>query len=171
MGMLAEAGYGDSLYVAQLYEYPHWGGSTDNAVSDPNLRLEGYIAAAVRGARVRILLDSFFDVFSNPRSNYETCAYVNRLRASYDIECRLGNPTGGGIHLKLILLDRGDTGIVHLGSLNGSETSNKLNRELAVQVESLAAVNYWKNVFLSDWSSTTFAPRRLFLPFLFRKFP
>lgn len=171
LGMVARAGPGDLLYVEMLYEYLYWGKGTSNSSADPNLRLEAYIEAARRGARVRILLDSFFDVFGDLRSNYETCAYVNRLQARYDIACRLGNPTGKGIHIKLVLLEQAGTGFVHLGSINGSETSNKLNREVAVQVESGQALGYWKEIFLYDWASTDFAPHKLYIPLLWRKFP
>lgn len=169
LGLVASAGAGDDVLVEQLYEYPYWGVGTSNATADPNPRLEGYIAAAKRGARVRILLDSFYDVFSDPRSNYQTCANVNQFQNQYDIECRMGNPTGRGIHMKMLLLKHGADGFVHLGSINGSETSNKLNRELATQVESLAAFRYWKKVFDYDWSATDFAPHRTFLPLLERQ--
>lgn len=175
LGMVAQAQAGDELYVEQLYEYKFWGSSKSNTIADPNLRLEAYIAAAKRGARVRILLDSFYDIFSDPRSNYETCVYVNQLASSYDIECRLGNPTKRGIHMKMVLLKmehpvgNSATGFVHLGSINGSETSNKLNRELATQVESLQAFEFWKQVFDADWAMTDFSPHKQFLPFLYRK--
>lgn len=167
LGMVGKAGAGDTVLVEQLYEYSSWGPGSSNAVADPNLRLEAYIAAARRGAHVRILLDSFYDVFSDPRSNYRTCVYVNQFQTQYDIECRMGNPTGMGLHIKLVLVKHGASGFVHLGSINGSETSNKLNRELATQVESVAAYQYWKNIFQSDWSTTTFSPHRSYLPILF----
>lgn len=169
LGMVAQADAGDTLLVEQLYEYTYWGAGSSNPSADPNLRLEAYLDAARRGARVRILLDSFYDIFSGPRSNWATCAYVNALSAQYDIQCRLGNPTGQGIHMKMVLLQKGAMGFVHLGSINGSETSNKLNRELATQVESLDAYNYWANVFNADWRTTTFAPHRIVLPFLLRR--
>lgn len=171
LGLIARAGRGDTLLAEQLYEYPFWGSSASTPGEDPNLRLEGYLAAARRGARVRLLLDSFYDTFSNPRSNYATCAYVNTFAPAYDVECRLGNPTGRGIHQKMILLRHESTGFVHLGSINGSETSNKLNRELAVQVESPGAYEYWASVFEADWRTTQFAPHRRYLPLLWRKAP
>lgn len=167
LGMVSRAGQGDELLVEQLYEYTFWGASSSNPTADPNLRLEAYIAAARRGAGVRILLDSLFNVSSDPRSNYETCAYVNRLAAKYDIACRLGNPTGRGIHQKMVLFQSGQTGFVHLGSINGSETSNKMNRELATQVKSLDAFLYWQKVFDYDWANSTLAPRKVFLPMIF----
>lgn len=166
LGLVQRAGQGDTLSIEMLYEYLFWGQGTSNAVQDPNLRLEAYIAAAKRGARVRILLDSFYDDFGDPRGNYETCVYVNRFSRQYDIQCRLGNPTGEGIHIKLVLLEMGGTGLVHLGSINGSETSNKLNRELAAQVESLDAYAYWKAIFDADWASTGFSPHKQYLPML-----
>lgn len=169
LGMVAQAGAGDVVDVEQLYEYLFWGAGTSNSVADPNLRLEAYLAAAKRGARVRILLDSFYDVFSDPRSNYQTCIYINSFQNQYDIQCRLGNPTGQGIHMKMVLVQHGVDGFVHLGSINGSETSNKLNREVATQVKSLAAYQYWAKVFDYDWSVTTFAPHRIFLPLLGRR--
>ncbi len=169
LGMVAQAQTGDVLLVEQLYEYKYWGTGKSNTVADPNLRLAAYIGAAKRGARVRILLDSFYDSFSDPRSNYETCVYVNQLSLLYDIQCRLGNPTKRGIHMKMVLMKKGNTGFVHLGSINGSETSNKLNRELATQVESLPAFQYWRQVFELDWATTDFSPHKQFLPMLFRK--
>lgn len=169
LGRLAQAGAGDTLLVEQLYEYPFWGPRASNAARDPNVRLEAYIGAARRGARVRILLDSFYDVFSDPSSNWAACAYVNQFAARYDIQCRLANPTGRGIHLKLVALKQPSGGWVHLGSINGSETSNKLNRELAVQVDSAEALAYWQSVFEADWGTTTLAPHREFLPLIGRR--
>ncbi|MCC7161825.1 MAG: lamin tail domain-containing protein [Anaerolineae bacterium] len=166
LGLVKGVGQGDTLSIEMLYEYLYWGEGKSNAERDPNPRLEAYIAAAKRGARVRILLDSFYDDFSDPRSNYETCVYVNRLSREYDIECRLANPTGLGIHIKLALVEKGGSGFVHLGSINGSETSNKLNRELAVQVESSDAHAYWKGIFEADWAGTDFAPHERYLPML-----
>lgn len=166
LGMISSAHTGDTLLTEQQYEYTFWGSGASNALTDPNLRLEAYLAAAKRGAHVRILLDSYYDAFSDPRSNYSTCAYVNQFAPQYDIECRIGNPTGRGIHSKVVLLQHSATGFVHLGSMNGSETSSKLNREVATQVESLSAYRYWAKVFDYDWSTTNFAPHRQFLPLL-----
>lgn len=169
LGLIGRAGLGDTLLVEQLYERTFWGEGYTNPIRDPNLRLESYIQAARRGARVEILLDSFFDSSSNMRSNKETCRYVNGLASYYPIECRLGNPTKLGMHNKMVLLRHGSTGYVHLGSLNGSETSSKLNRELAVQVESLPAYEYWAKVFAYDWSVSTESPRLIRLPIIFKR--
>ncbi len=164
LGMVAQAGAGDTLLVEQLYEYKYWGAGSSNAVADPNLRLEAYLDAARRGAHVKILLDSFYDSFSDPRSNYQTCVYVNSHSAYYSIKCKVGNPAGHGIHMKLVALKHGSAGFVHLGSINGSETSSKLNRELATQVESASAYNYWEQVFNYDWSVSPLSPHAIFLP-------
>ena len=48
--------------------------------------------------------------------------------------------------------------VVHAGSLNGTETSNKVNREVALQVESSAAYDYLHTMFDYDWA---FQPRVL----------
>src|SRR5690606_2946868 len=99
MAMLQAAGAGDEILVEQLSEPAHWGGATGDSTSDPNPRLEAMLAAARRGARVRLLLDSFFD----DGANAETCAYVNgvALAERLDLACALANPTGLGLHNKM----------------------------------------------------------------------
>jgi phosphatidylserine/phosphatidylglycerophosphate/cardiolipin synthase-like enzyme len=171
LGLIAQAGPGDEIDVEQLDEPPHWGNSTGNPVDDPNLRLEALIAAASRGARVRLLLDAYFDDAASPASNEATRAYVESLRAispalRSNLEVRRGNPTLGGLHNKMLLFQLGDRKIVHVGSLNGSETSNKVNREIALQVESAEAYDYLRAMFESDWA---FRPR-VYLPLVFRNF-
>lgn len=169
LGLIGRADSGDTLLVEQLYERTYWGMGNGNPVRDPNLRLEAYIQAARRGAHVQVLLDSFYDTFADTRSNFETCRYINGLSVYYSIECRLGNPTGLGMHNKMVLLQHGPTGYVHLGSMNGSETSAKLNREVAVDVESPAAYEYWAKVFAYDWSVSNLSPRLIRLPIIFKR--
>jgi len=153
LGMVARAGAGDRVLVEQLYEYTFWGPTTSNPTDDPNPRLEAYIDAAQRGAEVRILLDSAFDDPGDVRGNTATCAYVNGLASSegLDLACKLGNPTGTGIHNKMVLVDDGGQGYVHTGSINGSENSSKANREFAMQVQSNEAYAYLAEVFWYDW--------------------
>jgi cardiolipin synthase len=153
LGMVARAGSGDTVLVEQLYEYTFWGPTTSNPTDDPNPRLEAYIAAARRGAKVRILLDSAYDDPGDVRGNTATCAYVDAIAASegLDLDCKLANPAGTGIHNKMVLVLDGGTGYVHTGSINGSENSSKGNRELAVQVRSDAAYDYLAQVFWYDW--------------------
>ena len=59
----------------------------------------------------------------------------------------------------LVWLD-GMGGYAHVGSLNGSETASKVNRELAVQLHSDQVFRYLKSVFDWDWCSS----RPLYLP-------
>ena len=154
LAMVARASVSDTVLVEQMYEHPYWG---NNAEDDPNPRLEAYIAAARRGATVHILLDSYYDEPENARSNAATCAYVNTIAVSetLDLECRLGNPAGVGIHNKMVLVDdaHSDDDYLHVGSLNGTATSARLNRELALQVRSAAACAYLAGVFSYDWDT------------------
>jgi hypothetical protein len=55
---------------------------------------------------VRLLLDSLFDDAEGLRSNRATAGYLHALAQAegLDLEVRLGNPTGGGIHAKLYLV-------------------------------------------------------------------
>ncbi len=156
LGMVARAGAGDTVLIEQLYEHPFWGPASSNPTNDPNPRLEAYIAAARRGASVYLLLDSVFDIVSDSRSNMATCGYVTTLAAaeSLNLFCRRGNPTGTGIHNKMILVKAAGQGFTHVGSINGSENSSKANRELAVQVKSTAAHDYLAGVFWHDWVLT-----------------
>lgn len=172
IGMVGRAGAGDTVLVEQLYENPFWGPASSNPTSDPNLRLEAYIAAARRGASVYLLLDSAFDIVNDSRSNMATCGYVSTLTAGENLNlfCRRGNPTGTGIHNKMVLVKAGSQGWVHVGSINGSENSSKANRELAVQVKSTGAYDYLAGVFWHDWVLTggglPVTERQAFLPII-----
>lgn len=154
LGMINRAGVGGKVYVEQLYEYEFWGPTSSNPVTDPNLRLEAYISAARRGAEVKLLLDSVFDDPLDPRGNTSACLYVNGIASneSLNLECKVGSPTITGIHNKMILVFDGTDGWTHTGSINGSENSCKNNRELAVQIRSLAGFNYLADVFNYDWT-------------------
>jgi hypothetical protein len=93
------------------------------------------------------------------------CEYVNALAASESLQlsCLIGNPTGTGIHNKMILVWDGAQGWIHTGSINGSENSVKNNRELAIQVRSSEGFNYLAPVFNYDWvdsgGASIFAPK------------
>ena len=160
LGMVARARSGDSVLVEQLYEYTFWGPTTSSPAVDPNLRLEAYLDAARRGARVRILLDAVWNDPGDVRGNTATCAYVSGIAASegLDLKCKLANPAGTGIHNKMVLVRAGGQGYVHIGSINGSENSSKNNREFAVQVQSNAAYSYLADVFRHDWAEYVFLP-------------
>ena len=149
LGLLAHAGSGDTILVEQLYEHRFWGGDTANG---PNPRLAAYIEAARRGATVHLLLDSRYD----EGDNRGTADYVNGIAQSegLDLEARLGNPTGEGIHNKMVLAWIGGQGYIHVGSINGSEAASKVNRGLALQVQSNTAYDFLKDVFDYDWQAS-----------------
>ena len=166
LGLVNRAGEDDLLLVQQLSERPYWGTTTSNPTSDPNPRLEAYIAAARRGAEVHLLLDAFFDAATSPVSNVATCAYANSVARAegLSLDCLVGNPTGLGIHNKMVLARIDGQGYVHVGSINGTELSSKGNRELALQVRSNEAFTYLANLFMGD------IPRAIYLPLAMRSF-
>ncbi|MBN1317298.1 MAG: lamin tail domain-containing protein [Anaerolineales bacterium] len=158
LGILARVGAGDRVMVEQMHEPLHWGSATGNPVDDPNLRLAAYLAAARRGADVRVLLDGYFQ--SNSADNRETCAYLSAIASieRLQLDCALANPTGLGIHNKMVLAEIGGQGYIHVGSINGSELSNKGNREVALQVQSDPAFAYLAGVFERDWPDLVYLP-------------
>lgn len=154
LGLLQHTGPGDEICVEQMYEQVSWGDEPDQA---PNLRLESYIDAARRGARVRVLLNGhpFAAGASTHTDNAQTVAYINDIahRESLDLHAALGDPTGDGIHNKMVLVKFSDGGnYVHLGSINGSEASSKVNREVALQTSSRDVYSYLQAAFEMDWS-------------------
>ncbi len=159
LGLLGQAGPGATVYVQQMYEYEDWGDMPDDTPA-PNLRLDAYLAAARRGARVRILLNSgaFGLDYADIARNADTLAYLNTLAycEGLDLQARLGNPTDFGIHNKMVLVNLGGTGYAHIGSINGSETSSKINREVAVQVRSDEVYSYLAAMFESDWAGASY---------------
>jgi hypothetical protein len=162
LGLIAKAGAGDTILVEALAERPHWGPAGSDPVTDPNPRLEAYLEAARRGATVRMLLDSYFDDPDSGVSNRATCAYVKEVAARDGLRawCALGNPTGLGIHNKMVLVKLKDGAWVHAGSLNGTEQAAKGNREVALQVQADGAYALLARMFYGDW------PNRQFLPLL-----
>jgi uncharacterized repeat protein (TIGR01451 family) len=154
LGLLKRAGPGDTILVQMFYEHKHWGPSDGTPATDHNPRLEAYLAAARRGARVRILLDGHFD---QDGVNPATLAYSVQIanKEGLDLEARLGDPTFLGLHNKMVLAHIGGRGYVHAGSINGSEASSKINRELALQVQSDDAYEYLRALFDYDWSVST----------------
>jgi len=165
LGLLARAGQGDRVDVEGLDERAHWG---QDPLNDPSPRLEAYIDAARRGARVRILLNSgWFDAdFYDEAQNRATADYANSMarQEHLDLIATTGDPTCYGIHNKMVLvwLD-GQGGYAHLGSLNGGEMAHKTNRELAIQVHSDEVYAYLKRVFDWDWNIS----RPVYLPLIF----
>lgn len=160
LGLVGRAGAGDRLLIQQLSERPHWGATNSDAAADPNPRLEAYVAAARRGATVELMLDAFFDEAAGAVSNAATCDYVNAIarRERLSLWCDLGNPTGLGIHNKMVLAQIDGRGYVHVGSINGTELSNKGNREMALQVQSDAAYAYLADLFSRDVTRSVYLP-------------
>ncbi len=167
LGLVARAGPGDAVYVEQMYEYPNWG----DDITAPNLRLKAYLDAARRGARVRILLNSgvFDQGYVDLTKNMTTTATANEIakQEGLDLQARTGDPTHYGIHGKIVLvrLHNADGSgkpahYSHVGSINGSEVSSKVNREMAVQVESPDLYAELVRVFEADWNlaGLTFLP-------------
>jgi cardiolipin synthase A/B len=167
LGLLAQAAGGDTILVQQLSERPHWGPSSSTPAADPNPRLEAYLAAARRGAKVRLLLDAYYDDPTSQIGNRATCRYVQDIARSerLDLKCALANPTGLGIHSKMVLVEVDGQGYVHIGSLNGSEQASKGNRELALQVRSNAAYALLAEMFSYDWPHQALFPQ-LYLDYL-----
>ncbi|MGC9469073.1 MAG: lamin tail domain-containing protein [Anaerolineae bacterium] len=169
LGLLSRAGDGHEIYVEQLYELNAWG--TD-PITDPNLRLEAYIAAARRGAKVRILVNgrSYVEGYDGPAAEgIATAAYVNQLAREerLDLRAAVGDPTGDGIHNKMVLVDLGaGEQYAHVGSLNGSEASSKVNREVILQIRADDVYNYLLQVFQLDWHLSN----PLYLPLVFRRY-
>lgn len=153
LALFAAAGPGDEITLVQMYEDKYWGESASNPIADPNPRLEAIIAAARRGARVRLLLDSYFDDAEQLRSNQATVEYVRAIAAAegLNLEARSGNPTAGGIHAKLVLVRLGEHYWAAVGSLNGGETSHKLNREVVLLVDQRTIYERLYSVVEHDW--------------------
>ena len=155
LGLVGRAGAGDALLISQLDEPTFWGPSSSNVEADPNPRLQAYLDAARRGARVRLLLDAFFDDLASSRSNLRTAEYLTAIARAegLDLEVRRANPTGLGLHNKMLLAQIGGQGWVMAGSLNGGEVSAKLNREVSLVVSSNEAFAYLAAVFWHDWGA------------------
>ncbi len=135
-----------SIDVMQMNEPLVW--SSDAGEMGRNPRIAALIAAAQRGVSVRLLLDAYYDDPQASNGNTATCLYLKGLQLP-TLQCRLANVTGLGIHAKIFLVDAGAW--VHLGSINGSETSNKANREAALQFASPGGYAYLRAVFDHDW--------------------
>ncbi len=156
-GLIQRAGAGDAIHLVQLYEHKYWGDGNSNPIADPNPRLQLIIDAARRGATVRVLLDSFFNKPDDLRSNQATAEYLNTIAAAegLDLAAATGNPTRGGIHMKLVLVRVGGETWSAVGSLNGGEVSHKVNREVMLMVNHPAVYERLLEVFTHDWTVAT----------------
>jgi phosphatidylserine/phosphatidylglycerophosphate/cardiolipin synthase-like enzyme len=153
---------GDEVLVEQLDEPHYWGASSSDPASNPNPRIQAIIGAASRGAMVRVLLDAYYDDPIATRSNSATAQYLNALAATngWNLQAKLGNPTGLGIHNKMFLVRAGSRHFAHIGSWNGTEVSAKRNREASLLIESSEAHAYLRDMFQRDWqlSNPVYAP-------------
>jgi phosphatidylserine/phosphatidylglycerophosphate/cardiolipin synthase-like enzyme len=162
IGLLLRAGPGDTILVEMLNENKHWGGVAGDIAADPNPRLEAYVQAARQGATVRVLFDEEITV----GSNREAMDYLNAVAVSetLDLQARAQNPTGAGIHNKLVLARIGGRGYAFVSSINGTAASNRRNRELGLLVQSDAAYEYLAQIFKFDWQPV----KQVYLPLLLR---
>jgi uncharacterized repeat protein (TIGR01451 family) len=147
LGLLGRAGDGDQVAAIQADERFTWTVGMGDAGRNP--RVQALVAAAQRGAAVRLLLDGYYD----DGHNTETCRRLNARAASegLTLSCRLGNATGLGIHAKVFLVAVEDERWVHVGSINGTENASKNNREVALQFHSPATYDRVLAVFDHDW--------------------
>lgn len=156
LGLVARADGDDLLLVQQQYEHQNWG---PEGATFLNPRLKAYLEAARRGATVRILLAN-----DDAQSDEDDLIqFLNDLATAEGLDLLAGKgeptagwqggePQSGNIHNKMVLLyDRDSQGWSHVGSINGSENASKYNREMALQIGSDAAFNYYAGVFYADW--------------------
>jgi uncharacterized repeat protein (TIGR01451 family) len=168
LGLIERAGDGDTVLVEQLNEPAHWGAAAGTPHTDPNPRLEAIVAAARRGAAARILLNGSQEAGS-VAENSGARDYVNGIarHEGLNLKVQLGDPAGRGIHNKMVLVWlEGEGGYAHVGSINGTEASNKRNREVALQVRADDVYHYLARVFEVDW----WLAQRTFLPVLMRNY-
>ncbi len=79
LAVLNSAGPGDEVLAQQLDEPAYWGPSNSNPDADPNPRLQALLGAAQRGARVRVVLDRYYDSPADARSNQSTVDWLTAL--------------------------------------------------------------------------------------------
>ncbi len=155
LGHVNAAGAGDLVMVQQQYERPWWGYGDRR---EPNPRLEAYLEAARRGARVRVLLSGA----GGPSRNAKNRLAVRRFNAmadeeGLDMKLALGHlpDSRAGrerpIHNKMLLVRAGEAHWSHVGSANGSETAHRYNRELGLSIDSEGLFAYLTEVFVADW--------------------
>jgi len=169
LGLIGRAGRGDEILMMQMSEPFTWTAGAGPAGLNP--RLQAVIAAARREAEARVLLDDYYDDPLAANKNTAACLRLNGIAAQEGLSlvCRLANVTGLGIHAKVFLVRVGDERWVHLGGINGTENSNKKNREVALQFRSAEAHEWMQVIFQHDWAlSHPPMVHRTYLPLLMR---
>jgi cardiolipin synthase len=171
LGLLGRARSGDEIVAMQMSEPFTWTAGAGPPGLNP--RLQALVAAARRKAGVRILLDAYYDDPLAANENTAACLRLNGIAAQerLSLTCRLANVTGLGIHAKVFLVRVGDERWVHLGGINGTENSNKNNREVALQFRSAEAYAWMQAIFEHDWGSSH-GPmvHRIYLPLVMRDY-
>jgi hypothetical protein len=82
----------------QVFENVSWDAESSNIAADPNPKQLAYIAAARLSAKVRVLLDAYFDNqdLTSPRSNLPTVEYLTAVAQPerLDLQAPRCRPTG-----------------------------------------------------------------------------
>jgi hypothetical protein len=144
LNLLNRTGAGDTVLVEQ------------HEAAYPNPRLEAYLAAARRGAAVRILLDRVDDDPTDPRGNHAAGRRMNTIASAerLNLEVRLANPTGAGIHSGMVLASLRGARYVHLGSISGStDPPGAVPHGIGMQLQSDDAYFFLEEIFTNDWGS------------------
>ena len=160
LGLINRAGAGDTILVEQLYEQV-WvgrGGQQPHSRSEP-AAAGLHRRSAPGGAKVRVLLDAFFDNqdLTSPRkqpTDGGDTASAAAQAEGIDLQARRGNPTGLGIHNKMAPAQIGGKGWAIVGSPQPRQVSAKLNREMALLVGSDEVYRYLADVFWDYWNVT-----------------
>jgi len=145
LDLVNRAGVGDVI-LAQVNITSTWDGE-----AALNTRLQSYVEAARRGARVRLLIDGYHVVTDRNLPIYN---YLLGVIAAEDIdlETQMGLAGTNRMHNKLILAEINGEKFASIGSLNESEKAYKLTRELQIIVKSDAVHTYLRNMFDLDWA-------------------
>jgi len=126
---------------------------TNESGAELNPVLADAIDAARRGARVRVLLDSYYYSVEGDSDNDEMVAVINGIAAAEGLalEARCADISRGSvekIHNKGAIVD---TRKVLVSSINWNSNSPANNREVALIVDHPGVGEYFTAVFESDW--------------------
>jgi phosphatidylserine/phosphatidylglycerophosphate/cardiolipin synthase-like enzyme len=147
LGLVDRAGAGDIVLV-QVNVTSGWDSSF--TLHTP---VQSYVEAARRGARVRIIIDSW-ELDGTIIGNQPVYEYLVGVAASEDIdlEVQFGLVGTRRQHNKMVLAEINGERYTSIGSLNESERAYKLTRELAIIVKSDAVYTYHRHMFDLDWA-------------------
>lgn len=148
-----------TLYIEQNSIRRRWGKLSDDPETEgdvPNLALQAVVAAARRGVKTRVLLDStWYNVQGDEdRDNDDVATWLNDLarREKLDLVAKVINLETAGlqkIHAKGVI---GDEREVFVGSINWTENSFKGNREVGVVLGHPKIAGYYSDLFRRDWA-------------------